>query len=1712
MSIKNIKNLLLLCCILATTLATAQTKIGQFAPCRNAQGVPIAGCKIISGVDGKYNTTTIINTCINGDLITEYINTKTGQPVHTETCTGVCDGASITIKVCTDFADAAALCAYIAANPNAPIASADCDNAGKDNQTECAEGTDPYDPSDDVAAPKTCADFANSAELCAYITANPTAPIATQDCDNGGVLNNEECDTNGNLYASDDDADCATLGTLSFFITPKDVSCSGGTDGRITFVVNGGTAPWTYLWSNGAVTQHLENVGAGNYTVEITDANGCQYNIDSPSSMTISEPVALAAACDMTTNESTIGAADGSTSVIASGGTAPYTYTWSNGATTASITGLSAGTYTVTVKDDNDCTTTQSCTISAGACGTINVSASVQTAINCNGASTGAVTASASGGAGTYNYTWSAGPTGLSAGTYSVIATDGNGCTGSATVTLTQPNALVLNMSCTNETSNNGNNGSATVTPTGGTASYSYAWQHNASLTTGTATGLAPGTYGVVVTDAKGCTATAACTVSEFGCNNPTVNLSATALSCFGANDGSITSTIAGGTAPYVYAWSNGSAATNIASLSAGNYTLNVSDANGCMGSATINVSSPAALMATCAATAESAPNADDGQLTANPSGGTAPYTYVWSNGGNIQTIANLPPGNYSATITDAKGCSTTINCSVTEAMCPNITTGITTVVNVNCKGNNTGSININAPTGGAAPYTFGWSNGGTTDPLTNLVAGSYTVTVTDKNGCTVTAGPYIVTEPATLLAAACSSTNTENGGSTGTATVNASGGTSGYSYKWSTGATSATITGLAAGSYGYTVTDANTCVATGNCTVAEDAVSCNLSATIVPAQNRLCDGLGDILVSGIITSGTAPFLYSWTGPSGFQQSSAVDDLQDVEAGTYNLTVTDGNGCTAAFETTLVSPVNNIVVQCDATNSAAGGSTGAITVSPSAGTAPYVYAWSNGGTGATITGLAAGTYSYTITDDINCEVTGICTVAEDVPNCPSLTAVTAATNSSSCESSGSILLSGFYTSTGCGPTTYDFAWAGPNGFTDNTQSPNEDQDRTLAPGNYTITITDCNGCTGIVSATVGMNPDNLSTSCESVDATTGNADGEATIVVTGGATPYSYLWSNGATTATITGVAAGVYSYTVTGADGCTDTGSCTVVEGTSQCTTLTAVAAATNSSSCESNGSILLSGFYNSAGCGATTYQFAWAGPNGFTDNTQSPAEDQDRTLAAGDYTITITDCNGCTGVVRTTVGSKEEPIAICTPAGDLLLGSATGGGTPYTYLWKGPNFFFTSNQNIGPNLADGTYELIVTDGDGCTANTFCDVSDLCGDFAAGCSVSYDDITSTITSAGTAPYTYEWSNGATTANITGLSIGTYTLTVTDANDCEAITSCQVTSTTCSASVAGTDDNFNIPGSCMQEGGTSITIDVKQNDSWTCDDVFFMGPALITGPINVVNNNDGTFTVTPNASGCGRGTFAYVVSCCNGDEQTEKINVQVCVDCNDSDDIFLTGCMPSKCAATGGNAKLVYNFPEGGVQGFLNPFTNETVFNLPPGYTGNDLVVPADVTIDFGDGSPNVVITDGVSDAGYTTQGITHTYPANSCYTMTYSFTSNSGLFYSYEYQRNTGSGGGDSGAAVIEWQNGTGCQMNITGFEINGAPDHRVVSVDINGTSYYNAPNPTSISPVGLDFTIDDSWPINTAISMVVCSEEVTGCSPAGIVCTTQEFMIVCE
>jgi len=814
--------------------------------------------------------------------------------------------------------------------------------------------------------------------------------------------------------------------------------------------------------------------------------------------------------------------------------------------------------------------------------------------------------------------------------------------------------------------------GTAVASASGGTGTYTYSWSNN--LTGATATGLSAGTYTVTVTGSvdNGCNVVAGSNVATVTISDPTpmdISTGSSPSSC-GQSNGSVWVTaVSNGSPGYNYYWSIGVNDATSSNLVHGDYTVTVVDAAGCSATQIASVYEPAVLTASISSSVNTTCGANNGSVDLAVSGGVTTYYYNWSDGETTSSISNLATGNYDVTVTDSWGCTTTTTAFV-DASAP-VTVSVASQSDIGCKGQNNGSVSLSV-SGGSGSYNYSWSDqsGSTSSTVGGLTAGSYTVTVDDGAGCT-SSSVVTINEPATILDGTIASTQTACTSNTGTAVVTPIGGTPGYSYNWSSGSTDSTATGLAVDIYTVTVTDNNGCtiVSTASVSTANGPV-----ITIASSTDVNCFGASTGSATTSISGGAGSNVYTWS------TGDTSPNVSGLSAGTYSVSVTDVNGCVAVTQTAIAQPSAAVAVAsaslqnvlCNGTNM------GSAVVQGSGGNPAYSYVWSNGDNGATSSNLVQGNYTITVTDNTGCIATTSVTLTEPAVLSETLSAVNV-------DCSGNTSGSASVTSVSGGTSAYNYVWSG--GSTGISIS-------NLSAGIYSVTITDQNGCTSISSVTV-TEPSALQNSVSSqTDITCFAAStGGAGITASGGTSPYTYNWSNTSTTSTVAGLSAGIYTVTVTDANGCSNISTVSITQPASG---INLAETPTGTTCGNPNGSALANA---SGGTGTLTY--SWS--NGGSAQTISG-------LSSGNYTVTVTDQNGCTTVSTATVNPSSAititPSVTNSTCSDISDGGisliVTGGNPAYTFAWGTGS----TNSSVS-NLADGTYDVTVSDAGGCESTT---------------------------------------------------------------------------------------------------------------------------------------------------------------------------------------------------------------------------------------------------------------------------------------------------------------------------------------------------------------------------------------------------------------------
>jgi len=1098
------------------------------------------------------------------------------------------------------------------------------------------------------AAGATVADNTTIFSMCFTAIGQPgvvNINFGTSACPNPTPYSTHKKDVGGQPYQFNNGLVNIASSTGPPMLTPTGTNCNTGATGTIN-VAPGGNAS-AYIWSNGATTQNLSNIAAGTYTVTVT--YGAAGTASSTAIVTSPAVISMSQAA---TGVNCFGQSNGSIVLTPAGGTAPYTYAWmgpnSFTAATKDLTGIVSGNYVVTITDSKQCTF---------ASPAVNVPSPQALALPNN-------------------------------------------------------NVTVITPTCFNST-----NAGINITPTGGTAPYTYDWSNDGPEDPDNdpqnIVGLGAGTFTVTVTDSKGCIFTPPAFIVTQPQPVVTTFIKKDNAKCFGTATGIIEITAAtGGSGNKTYVWKTVpggqqvSVLQNPVNLAPGMYNVTVTDGNGCTTTLPAPVTienAPGALMVSNTTT----PGLCFGQAT-----GSITQTIVggWPGNPGFQWTGGLPPvkdhpavssGAYTVTVTDFGGCSMTQTVTVGGAQSA-ITIGNPVVSNVSCFGSGNGGICINPTGGNGGPYSVSWSTlAGLC--IGTLAPGTYTPIVTDAQQCTAVFPAITVAGPPSPIAL---DTNIIVANPTGGIDLMVSGGTgTNYSYLWSTGATTQDLLNVAAGTYTVTVTDANSCTATGVYAIPTGNVLTG-NVTVSSIQNSCGEnGCINLNITAAASSGS-PYTLTWNGGGSLPASSnPTPAICGLQVGLYTVTITASNGNTTTV-TAVINQLQPASYSSNSSNPQGSLQNGSITITPSFSNANYTYTWNNGATTAILSPLDSGVYIVTITN-----VSSGCTAVPPPFNLVRqyqvlAVSIAGATNPTCANSTnGSIVLN-----VSGGVPNLSYKWSGPNGFTAITKDIFN-----LAPGSYAHTITQGNGVQtpyspidlSATSTLAISNVNELSLAPGGTTQVSGATvcDGVAQVVFAGASGAASILWSNGVITATNATLCGGIYGVTVTDAAGCSSVWS--------DALTVPAAIAATNTTvtpKCfgESNGSarVKVSG-------GVEPYEVEWS--NGQYDQVVfSNSFSQAISLASGTYTVTVTDKNLVSYTTTVTVPAATQieitftgidPISFNDCDGERIA-FVTGATAPILYTWEARRSGLTGETERAENLCAGdTLVYYITDANGCAA-----------------------------------------------------------------------------------------------------------------------------------------------------------------------------------------------------------------------------------------------------------------------------------------------------------------------------------------------------------------------------------------------------------------------
>ncbi|MCF8716169.1 T9SS type A sorting domain-containing protein [Joostella atrarenae] len=900
------------------------------------------------------------------------------------------------------------------------------------------------------------------------------------------------------------------------YVTP--ISCSNGNDGSLTVEVKDGyinnTSDYRYEWTKNGVlypgdSNTIVNLESGEYTVTVFDKNDppneftqvtATWDLSDPAPITFNNVEVSHITCN--------GAADGLVRIEVSGGNGDFAYKFGrmNNFKKFSAKGISvleipidsfvyeASLEIASVTDwENDifnCGVTYSELITVDEPIKLSINENITDHIDNNifGGAIGALKVEADGGTGNYSYEWKKDGndyigtentlTSLSAGSYQVTVTDENGCTAelSSPIIITQPDELLIpdtNINVVDVECNGFSTGSIAVTPVGGIAPYHYKWEKvgDPNFISGdieNISNLTVGSYVVTVTDESG--SDASYTSNPIEVKEPEA-LQLTSIVgdnlCYSDTQGSIDITVAGGTGSYTYTWSNGASTEDITGLSSGDYTVTVTDENGCELIETINVEQPnGAISLTIDEHRDiTGFGYDDGAISVTITGGTPLYTYEWfSDTGFSSTdedINGLEPGTYTLVVNDANSDEVgSINCSIIKDFVivepEKLEINIEETFSLLCKGDSYGELQANA-SGGIKPYSYIWYEiiGGTSEELSvnestivDLTAGDYQLQLTDANGVKVLSEVYSLLEP-NLLEIKLESLQDVfcYGDSTGSISISIAGGTPPYDIYWSNDANSKDLQNLSAGTYTVSVKDDNACWTEATFEISNVYEPINIENVEITnaSEFRASDGK----ISLDIVGGATPYDIQWTRLEDGKDMGSTTRIDNLIKGNYELMITDVNGCglTEKYEVTEPDIVEEIIVNPTCFD----GCNGSISIIVNKGSGNFQYVWDNGSTSKTISNLCAGKYTVSIEGFNNETLVRTYEVINPEPLIVDLgDDLTTLCNDQTRTIDATIA-----------DNNATYQWSSTNGFTSS--------DATITVGSagiYTVVVTDSKGCQG----------------------------------------------------------------------------------------------------------------------------------------------------------------------------------------------------------------------------------------------------------------------------------------------------------------------------------------------------------------------------------------------------------------------------------------------------------------------------------------------------------------------------------------------------------------------------------------------------------------------------------------------------------------------
>jgi gliding motility-associated-like protein len=1195
----------------------------------------------------------------------------------------------------------------------------------------------------------------------------------------------------------------------------RNIDCYGADNGGIWVSITGGTTPYDFLWSGpgfSATTEDITGLGPGDYSLSVTDANGCTTGLGP---VTLTEPPQIVINNVTATDETCHDAGNGTITVTAGGGTGTLYYTLIPGPTnTTGIFGsLSGNTYSISITDDNGCGPVIQNNIVVGNPDPITIASEDTTSITCNGANDGSISVRGAGGTPPYDYTLMPGALDNNAtgdffnivpgNGYYVSVTDANNCPPASSITwdFVEPAPITLTPLDTNDVTCSGDaDGSLSVLAGGGTPPYLYTLTPGpVSQTLGDFSGLTGGTYSVSVTDSRSC---APAVVGNLVINDPAPiaidNVVTSDVTCFGDNDGFVVVTASGGTGTLHYTLNPGPILNtdgNFTGLGPDIYDVSVTDDNSCPAATAFNlvVNEPSVIsIDTEDTTSISCNGANDGTITIVASGGTPPLVFSLSPGSypvnNNGIFAGLVPApGYQVLVTDANNCPAITSSSWDFVEPAPITLTPLDTNDVTCSGDADGSLSVLAG-GGTPPYLYTLTPGLVSQALgdfSGLTGGTYSVSVTDSRNCTpAVVSDMVVNDPVPISIDNINSTDLScNGSGDGSILVTASGGTGTLYYTLTPGPinnTNGNFTGLSGENYSLSITDDNGC---GPATAANLLVGEPAPITIDNEDTTgiSCNGAADARIQITASGGTGLLTYILKDPAPVD-TNTTGLFTGLAPGTYTVDVNDVNGCgpltSNPFTFTEPAPLSATVLPSSVRIlNCYGDPSGILNITVTGGHIPYTYAWTgpNGftATSKNISGLKAGDYNLTITDANGCMINY--SPLDSITEPPLLTMSLSRTDITCFgDANGSVTITA-----GGGTPAYQYSRNGLIWQASNVFSP-------LNPGIYTFYTRDSKGCTVTQKDTL-VQPAEIKITKEETDnlgqLCFGDSNGIIIITATGGTGLLQYSIDSGKTYVpnnTFMGLGGGEYFIFVRDAKGCTRKGGKPLIQEPPELYISTYAQQDITSCADAPEGQVVIEG---TGGSLPLRYVLDVADTNltGIFTN-----------LPRGPHDLQILDTKGCTRDTSVVINSPP-PIFVSTmiqhvtscygdSAGMITIIGSGGTGMTKGYVLQGDTTFSADTVYYG-SLPGGSYDFTVIDSLGCEVYPTAIINSpdsLAADsvlvLPVTCSGDTDGEIRVYGSGGTIPYTYILMPGADTSSTgiyTNLAPGDYTVQIGDSHGCK---------------------------------------------------------------------------------------------------------------------------------------------------------------------------------------------------------------------------------------------------------------------------------------------------------------------------------------------------